>query len=234
MRLQRALSTAQHGVIERMRQDDRIRVALVEDKRLTREGLAALLDAAPDLRRVGAYASMEQALPGLEEAPCDVLLLDIQLPGMSGVEGVRLLRERFPETQILMLTVYEDEGNVFQSIRNGACGYLLKKTPPAQLVEAVRQARSGGSPVSPGIARQIVEYLQKPGALFTRAGSSLTPQELALLRLLADGHSYQSSAERLEISINTIRDHVRSIYEKLRVHSKSEAVSKGLRQGLID
>ena len=200
---------------------------------MTREGLSAILDDSPDLRCVGAFGSVEQALDGLEDCPCEVILLDIQLTGMSGIEGVGILRERFPRTQILMLTVYEDEEKVFQSICNGACGYLLKKTPPAQLVEAVRQARRGESPLSPGIARHIVRLVQNRGAP-NRPRSSLTPQEIALLKLLADGHGYKSSAERLEITINTIRDHVRNIYEKLHVHSKSEAVSQALRRKLIE
>lgn len=216
-----------------MRDQDRTRVAVVEDKRLTREGLAAILDAAPDLRCIGTFASVEQALPALEESPCEVLLLDIQLPGMSGIDGALVVHERFPETRIVMLTVYEDEEKIVRAICNGACGYILKKTPPAELVEAVRQARRGHSPLSPQVARQIVELVQR-GASPKRPRSSLTPHETALLRLLADGHSYQSAAERLEITINTVRDRVRSIYEKLQVHSKSEAVSHALRRGLIE
>jgi DNA-binding NarL/FixJ family response regulator len=216
-----------------MKEGERTRVALVEDKRLTREGLAAILDGAPDLCCVGAFASVEQALDGLEASPCEVILLDIQLPGISGIEGARILKERFPQTQVLMLTVYEDEEKVFESIRNGASGYVLKKTPPAQLLEAVRQARRGDSPLSPGVARHIVRDVQTRAAV-NRPRSSLTPQELAVLRLLADGYGYQSAAERLEISINTVRDHVRNIYEKLHVHSKSEAVGKALRRRLID
>jgi DNA-binding NarL/FixJ family response regulator len=216
-----------------MKDEDRTRVAVIEDKRLTREGLASILDGTSDLRCVGAFDSVERALEGLEGSPCEVLLLDIQLPGMSGIEGARVLRERFPTTQILMLTVYEDEDRVFESIRNGACGYVLKKTPPAKLVEAVRQARRGESPLSPEVARHIVRFVQKKKVL-SRSRTPLSPQELALLRLLADGHSYQSSAERLEITINTVRDYVRNIYEKLHVHSKSEAVSQGLRRKLIE
>jgi len=210
-----------------------IRVALVEDKRLIREGLGAILDRAAGIACVGTYASAEDALRGLEESPADVLLLDIQLPGMSGIEAVSVLRERFPDLKVLMLTVYEDEEKVFEAICNGACGYLLKKTPPLQIAEAVRQARRGGSPLSPEVARQIVRHFQnesapKPGQ------SALTPQERSLVRLLADGFSYQAAAERLDVSINTVRDHVRNVYEKLHVHSRSEAVSKALRRGLIE
>jgi DNA-binding NarL/FixJ family response regulator len=215
-----------------MQREASIRVALVEDKRVIREGLGEILGRSQGLECVGAYASVEQALPGLEGAPCDVLLLDIHLPGMSGVEGVRAVRERFPETRVLMLTVYDDEEKVFDSIRNGASGYLLKKTPPRQIAEAVRQAMEGGSPLSPEVARRMIEHFRHGGAPAPTDGG-LTEQERALLRLLADGHSYAASGERLGISINTVRDHVRSLYDKLRVHSKSQAVSTAMRRGLI-
>ncbi|HEY1251432.1 MAG TPA: response regulator transcription factor [Thermoanaerobaculia bacterium] len=209
-----------------------IRVALVEDKRLTREGLASILGRASGIRVVGAYPSMEQALPALGASPCDVLLLDIGLPGVSGIEALPGLREQFPETHVLMLTVYEDEDRVFESLCSGASGYLLKKTPPDQIVQAVRQARLGGAPLSPEVASRIVRVFRSRHA--GPRQSPLTAQESNLLRLLADGHSYQSAAERLEISINTVRDHVRSIYEKLHVHSKSAAVSRALRDRLIE
>ncbi len=212
---------------------ERIRVALVEDKRLTREGLGEILGADPDLECVGLYPSVESALPGLEAVPCDVLLLDIHLPGMSGVEGVRVLKDLLPEMRILMLTVYEEEEKVFDSIRNGAAGYLLKKSTPAQIVEAVREGRRGNSPLSPEVARQIVALVQQKAARRSLR-SSLSSQELALVKLLAEGHSYQSSAERLGVTINTVRDRIRSVYEKLQVHTKSEAVSKALRRRLIE
>jgi DNA-binding NarL/FixJ family response regulator len=211
----------------------RIRVAIVEDKALTREGLGALVDAASDATCVGLYASVERALAGLGATPCDVLLLDIHLPGMAGVEGVRVLVERFPDMRVLMLTVYDDEDKVFESICNGASGYLLKKTPPAQIIEAIRQAQLGGTPLSPEIAGHIVRRFRKaPGG--ARPEPLLTAQEIRLLRLLADGHSYLSASESLGITINTVRDHVRAIYEKLHVHSRSEAVSKGFRRRLIE
>jgi DNA-binding NarL/FixJ family response regulator len=233
MRLRARLTGESITLREDVRQRDDIRVALVEDKRLTREGLGALLDAGPGLRCVGLYASVEQALAGLESAPCDVLLLDIHLPGISGVEGVSILKERFPDMQILMLTIYEEEDKVFGSICNGASGYLLKKTPPREIIEAVRQARRGGSPLSPEVARQIVQRFRGTRPV-TRRKSPLTPQELSLVKLLADGNSYQSAAQSLGISINTVRDHVRSVYEKLHVHSKSQAVGKALRDRLIE
>ena len=233
MRLPAASDGHRMTLREEMSERDRIRVALVEDKRLTREGLGALLDGSPDLRCVGLYASVEEALAGLVESPCDVLLLDIHLPGMSGVEGVRVLTERYPEMRVLMLTVYEEEEKVFESICNGASGYLLKKTPPAQLVDAVRQARLGGTPLSPEVAGHIVRRFRKTRSA-ARLEPLLTAQEVRLLRLLADGHSYQSASGGLGVTINTVRDHVRAIYEKLHVHSKSEAVSKALRRQLIE
>lgn len=215
-----------------VRDEKPIRVAVVEDKRRTREGLGATLGAADDLVCVGLYPSIEAALPALDRAPCDVLLLDIHLPGMSGVDAVGILRERFPETQILMLTVYEEEDKVFESICNGACGYLLKKTPAAELLEGVRQARRGGSPLSAEVARKIVSLVQKSHRV-GRGEPTFSSQEVHLLRLLADGHSYQSASDRLGMSINTLRDRIRSVYDKLQVHSRSEAVSRALRRGLI-
>ncbi|HEX4441915.1 MAG TPA: response regulator transcription factor [Thermoanaerobaculia bacterium] len=212
--------------------DGSIRVALVEDKRVIREGLGEILGRSAGIACVGTYASVEQALPGLEQAPCDVLLLDIHLPGMSGVDGVRAVLDRFPRTRILMLTVYEEEEKVFDSIRNGASGYLLKKTPPGQIVVAVRQAIEGGSPLSPEVARRMVEHFRRSSAP-ARPDTGLTEQERELLRLLAEGHSYAAAGERLGVSINTVRDHVRSLYDKLQVHSKSQAVSAGLRRGHI-
>jgi DNA-binding NarL/FixJ family response regulator len=161
-----------------------------------------------------------------------VLLLDIHLPGMPGSEGVRLLREKHPRTQVLMLTVYGSEDRILESLCNGACGYLLKKTPPAELLEAIRDAHEGGSPMSSEIARKVVSLLRETGAA-PSAGQGLTPQEVRLLGLLAEGYSYQGSAARLNVSVNTVRNYIRSIYDKLQVHTRSEAVSKGLRRRII-
>jgi DNA-binding NarL/FixJ family response regulator len=214
------------------RDPDSLRVAIVEDDRTTREGLAALIDGTPGYRCVGRYQSVEEALRAPRSDSADVLLLDLNLPGMSGTEGVRLFRERWPLTSVLMLTVYAEQDKVFESICNGAVGYLLKKTPAARLLEAIREAATGGAPMSPEIARKVVTLFRKTiGA--EPLIESLTGQELRLLQLLADGFSYQAAGERLDISVNTVRSYIRNIYEKLHVHSKSEAVSKALRRGLI-
>ena len=162
----------------------------------------------------------------------DVLLLDIHLPGVAGSEGVRLLREKFAHMQVVMLTVFAEEERVFQSLCNGACGYLLKNTPPTRLLEALREAHGGGSPMSPDIARKVVVFLQKTGSREEPA-HALTPHEARIVQMLAEGDSYQEIGDRLGITINTVRNHIRRIYEKLQVHTKSKAVSKALRQRLI-
>ena len=143
-----------------------------------------------------------------------------------------MLKEKYPALQILMLTIYAEQDLVFESICNGACGYLLKKTPPSKLLEAIREAYEGGAPMSPEIARKVVMLFQKTGPPL-KLDEQLTPQERRLLKLLSEGHSYRSAGELLHISINTVRNYIRSIYEKLHVHSKSEAVSKALRGHLI-
>ncbi len=208
-----------------------IRVGIVEDDKAVREGLAQLIGGTPGYECAAAFRSVEEALAS-RAAPPDVMLLDIHLPGMPGTQGVRALRERHPGLQILMLTVDADEDKIFEAIRNGACGYLLKKTPPSQLLEALRQVQDGGAPMSPEIARKVIEIFQKTRSP-QKAEYHLAPQEVRLLALLAQGYSYQGVANQLHVSINTVRNYIRSIYDKLHVHSRSEAVSKALRGGII-
>lgn len=208
-----------------------MRVGIVEDDKMVREGLAQLIGGTPGYECTAAFRSMEDALSS-RATPPDVMLLDIHLPGMPGTQGVRALRERHPRLQILMLTVDADEDRIFEAIRNGACGYLLKKTPPSQLLEALRQVQDGGAPMSPEIARKVLEVFQKmrPRQM---ADYDLSPQEVRLLGLLSQGYSYQGIANQIHVSINTVRNYIRSIYDKLHVHSRSEAVSKALRGGII-
>ena len=209
-----------------------IGVAIVEDDSALREGLAMLISGTPGYRLAGIFPSVESALPSLPAGKPDVLLLDIHLPGMPGSEGVRPIRAANPRLQVLMLTVFVEEDKVFESICNGACGYLLKKTPPARLLEAIREAHEGGSPMSPEIARKVITLFRRTHEPL-EPSQRLTPHEVRLLKLLSDGHSYQSAGGELDISINTVRNYIRSIYEKLHVHSKSEAVSKALKSRLI-
>ena len=209
-----------------------IRVAIVDDDRATREGLGLLINTTPGYRIVGTFRSVEDAAESSGRESPDVLLLDIQLPGMDGSEGVRILKEKYPGTEVVMLTIYDEQDKVFESICNGACGYLLKKTAPVKLLEAITEARLGGAPMSPEIARKVVLLFQKISPP-EKIEKQLTPQEVRLLKLLVQGASYQRAADNLNISVNTVRDHIRSIYDKLHVHSKCEAVSKALRSRIV-
>jgi DNA-binding NarL/FixJ family response regulator len=162
----------------------------------------------------------------------DVVLVDIGLPGMSGVEGVRILKDRYPSLLMLINTVYDDDERIFQALCAGASGYLLKKTPPARLLECLNEAIAGGAPMSPEVARRVLAIFReiRPPE---HADYHLTPHELRLLRLLVEGHSYKSAAAKLGVSVKTISFHLQKIYEKLQVHSKSEAVAKALRHRLV-
>lgn len=209
-----------------------ITVGIVEDDQSTLEALAALVGGTPGFRAMGMFGSVEEALAALGSAAPDLLLLDINLPGLPGSQGVRLFRERYPGMQVVMLTVFAEEKGIFESLCNGACGYLLKRTPPARLLEALREAHAGGSPMSPDIARKVVAAFQQPSRPDGSA-HGLTPHEVRIIRMLANGDSYREVADQLDITVNTVRNYIRSIYEKLQVHTKSEAVSKALRGRLI-
>ena len=209
-----------------------VRVAIVEDVREVRDGLATLIRDAPGFECENSYRSMEDALAALAEPMPDVILTDIGLPGMNGIDGIRILRERFPAVPILALTVYDDDDNVFNAICAGASGYLLKNTTPARLLESLREVANGGAPMSPEVARRVVKLFRefRPPE---RASCHLTPQETELLKLMVEGHHYKTAARELGITTNTVSFHLKHIYEKLQVHSKTEAVAKALRDRLL-
>jgi DNA-binding NarL/FixJ family response regulator len=207
-------------------------VGLVEDDRAARKGLAQLIDGTPGFDCVGDWMSVEAALADESAKSPDVLLVDVDLPGRSGSEAVPELRARFPGATVVMHTVFDDDDRLFEAICNGASGYLSKGTPPARILEAIREAADGGAPLSPSVARRMVSLFRGKAAP-RGPDSSLTAREIELLTLLAEGHSYRAAAEALGVSINTVRKHVRCIYEKLHVHSKSAAVSKAIRAGWI-
>jgi len=211
-----------------------IRVGIVEDQRRTREGLCALIDGSEGFRCIGAWRSMEQTLDAHPEGgPPQVLLIDIGLPGISGIEGIPRLREKWPSAALVVLTVYEDNERVFEALCAGAHGYLLKNTAPVKLLESVQDAMRGGAPMSPGIARQVVDLFRRfrpPD----KSNCDLTQHEIRLLKLLVEGHSYKTAAAQLNVTVNTIAFHIKSIYGKLQVHSKSEAVARALRDHLLD
>src|SRR5215510_9287876 len=209
-----------------------VKVAIVEDVRSLREGFWMLIDGTPGFRCTGSFRTMEEALEKIGSDLPDVVLVDIGLPGMSGIEGSRLLKERYPDLTLLILTVYDDDDRIFDALCAGACGYLLKKTPPARLLESLKEAAAGGAPMSPEVAHRVVALFReiRPPE---RADYHLTPHELRLLKLLVEGHNYKTAAAQLGVSFNTVCFHIKSIYQKLQVHSKSEAVSKALRNRLI-
>jgi len=205
-----------------------IKVAIVDDDEGIRTSLAALIRRAPALCLAGDYADAEAALREIPRRPPEVVLMDINLPGINGVECVRQLKAAVPAVQFLMLTVYEDSDSLFNSLKAGASGYLLKRTASARLIEAIRDVHNGGAPMTPQLARRVVQYFSKPSHEASPV-SRLTPREQDFLEQLANGYAYKEIADRMKISIDTVRSYVRTVYEKLHVHSRTEAVVKYLR-----
>jgi DNA-binding NarL/FixJ family response regulator len=209
-----------------------IKTAVIEDQRDIREALAALINGTAGYRCTGSFRSMEEAYEKLEQDLPDVVLCDLELSGMNGIEGIRILKERYPDLLVLILTAYDDD-RIFDALCAGACGYLLKTTPPVKLLESLREAVMGGAPMSPEVASRVITLFREIRSP-ERCDYELTPHETRLLRLLVEGHNYTTAAAELKVSYNTIKFHMRHIYEKLQVHSKSEAVSKALQNRLID
>lgn len=207
-----------------------LRVAIIEDHDDFREGLVHVLNFTEGFECVGSFSSVEEALPRFPQA--DVVLLDIHLPGKSGIEAIASLKERHPPTQIIMLTVFDDDDHVFRAIIGGADGYILKKTPPVQVLSSIQDAAAGGTPMTPFIARRVIE-LFKHYAPESKEEYSLSPRELEILNQLVLGLDNQEIADKLFISKETVRNHIKHIYEKLHVHSKSQAVAKAIKQGLV-
>lgn len=211
-----------------------IRVAIVEDNNNIREGLAALINGTEGYKCIGSYGDCESFLAELKEGLLDVVLMDIGLPGINGIEGVKRAMKIDSDLSILMLTVYEESNVVFEALCAGACGYLVKKTPPSRLLEAIREVYDGGSPMSSRIARQVITVFQQQNqAEPVEDEYKLTPREIEVLTRLAEGNNYNEIADVLYISVDTVRHHIRNIYTKLHVHSQSEAVAKAIRKGLI-
>lgn len=208
-------------------------MAIVEDVRSLRDGLRMLIDGSDGFSCVGSFRTMEEALDKIGSLCPDVVLADIGLPGMNGIDGVRVIKERHPSLTVLMLTVYEDDERIFDALCAGASGYLVKKTPPARLLEGIREAADGGSPMSPDIARRVVNLFRKIRPP-EQSDYLLTPHELRLLKLLVEGHNYKTAATELSVTLNTVCFHIKNIYEKMQVHSKSEAVAKALRNRIIN
>lgn len=206
-----------------------IRVSIVEDNRGTRESLTELLGRASALRCVGAHPSGEEALERIPGESADVVLMDINLPKMNGIECVARLKEKLPKMQVLMLTTYEESDLIFDSLRNGASGYLLKNMHPSELIQAIEQVHAGGAPMSMQIARKVVTHFQKIKTPQSDV-EKLTRREQEILALLAKGYLYKEIADQLGITLSTVRAHLHTVYEKLHVQTRTEAVVKFLGQ----
>ena len=206
-----------------------ISVSIVDDEKELRQSIATFVNGSPGFKCVSTYGSAESALKGLPADKPDVVLMDINLGGMNGIECVERLKAEAPAMQVLMLTVYEDTDQIFKALEAGATGYLLKRSSPTRLLQAIREIHAGGSPMSSSIARKVVASFQKS----TQSGGKsvhLSPREEAVLNCLAKGLTYKQIADQLDISIDTIRTYLRRIYEKLHVQSRTEAVAKYLSQ----
>lgn len=201
-----------------------IHVAIIEDIREIREGLQILIDSSDGFVCQKTFASAEEAIKRFHEMSPDVALMDINLPGMNGIEAVRKLKTLFPGTQFIMSTVYEDDENIFESLKAGASGYLLKKTAPSKILDAITEVHNGGSPMSSQIARKVIASFQHKSSI--DEVEILTPKEKEILKALSKGLRYKEIADEMNISIETVRSHARNIYEKLQVQSRTEALNK--------
>ena len=209
-----------------------VRVAVIEDHREFRDYLTALISGTDGFECTGSFSSVEEAIPRIDSRVPEVVLIDIGLPGMNGIEGIRLLKARHGDVLFLTLTVHDDDERIFDSLCAGASGYLLKKTQPAQLVASVKEAAQGGAPMSPEVARRVIKLFREIRPP-DRADYNLTPHEVRILKLLVEGHNYKTAAAKLGVAPTTINFHLQNIYQKLQVHSKTEAVAKALRNRLI-
>ena len=212
--------------------NEQIHVTLIEDERDVREGLTVLINGSPGFRCIASFRTMEDALHSIWGRMPDVVLTDIGLPGMSGIEGTKVLKERYPDLPVVALTVYDDDEDVFAALCAGASGYLLKNTTPVRLLESLKEVATGGAPMSPTVAHRVIKLFREFRPPET-ATHDLTGQETQLLKLIVDGHTYKTAASKLDITVRTVSFHLHNVYQKLQVHSKTEAVAKALREHLV-
>jgi len=211
-----------------------IRTIVVDDNETVRDGMSALINGTEGYQCVASFSNCESLLNQIDRYWADVILMDIRLPGISGIEGARRIKQKFPQANILMLTVYEENDLIFDAICAGASGYLLKRMPPARLLEAVREAYEGGSPMNSRIARRLLTMIQEKNVRPPlEEGEPFGEREKNILIRLAQGETYEEIAQQIFISANTVKYYVRKIYQKLHASSKSEAISKAIRAGLI-
>lgn len=210
-----------------------IDITIIEDNRYVRESWLAVLNSVPEFSVSGAFVTCEDAFRHPEFGSSDIVIMDIGLPGMSGIEGVKYITENFPGIQVIMCTVFDDDKRIFDALCNGAVGYLLKKIPAQELIHSIKMAASGGSPMTPNIARKVINSFQKPTTGKIEQQNQLTDKEKEVLEHLAHGKSYAAIGQEMFLSVDGVRYHIRHIYEKLQVHSKSQAIAKGLKDRII-
>jgi DNA-binding NarL/FixJ family response regulator len=210
-----------------------IKVIVFEDNENLRTGLFQLIDDTPGYRCVGAFENCNNLLRNIRDTKPDIVLMDIGMPGINGIEAVRIICQHYPGMKILMQTIFEENEKIFQSILAGASGYILKNTSPARILEAIKEIREGGAPMSPSVAIKVLKMVgHKPSGVKNNA-FNLSDRETEVLNCLVEGMSYKLIAETCFISVDTVRGHIRSIYEKLHVHSKSEAVAKAIKGNIV-
>lgn len=202
-----------------------IKVIIYEDNNFLRESLSSLINSADSFELCGAYENCNEVEAQVEVLKPDVVLMDIEMTGVNGIEGLKIIRKNFPKVNVLMLTVFEDNDRVFEAICAGATGYLLKKTPPAKILEGIREVSEGGAPMTSSIARKVLELFPKQPARSEEI-DKLTQREQQVLQLLVNGYSYKMIAGELNVTLETVRTYIKRMYEKLRVHSVTEAINK--------
>ena len=208
-----------------------IRVLIVEDNKYMREGWQTFIDHDKELVVLESFVDCERLLASKELKKADVIIMDIGLPGMTGIEGVKAVKASYPSINIIMATIYDDNEHIFDAIKAGAVGYLMKGVSPSELIHAIKDSHAGGSPITPNIARKILEKMHAP---VIAVEERLTERELEILQELATGKSYAAIGKTIFLSVDGVRHHIRKIYQKLQVNSRTEAVSKGIKKRLID
>ena len=210
-----------------------IKVVIFEDNTNLRRGLTTLINGSTGFECAGAFGNCDNLIKNISETNPDVVLMDIEMPGMNGIDAVKLLKSQFPQVKVLMETIFEDDEKVFYSICNGAEGYILKNTPPSLILEAIQEIYDGGAPMTPSIASKVLAMFKKQTAFEKDESYNLTDREMEILKYLTVGMSYRLIAENCFISIDTVSTHVKNIYKKLQVHSKTEAVAKAIKKNIV-